>query len=102
MAGLITKHEFRRAGMGVYIMDTTDSAPKVEQPPPPAPTPEPVMLQPAAPAPTAVANDDSDIEELDAALVALAKIETVVRRNREVLKQFKALKVMLNNMGSGV
>lgn len=54
---------------------------------------------PAIPAPiideAQVAND---IEELEAALVALSRIETVVRRNREVLKKFAELRSMLNSL----
>lgn len=38
---------------------------------------------------------DEDIKQLDAALAALGAIESVVRRNREVLHQFAKLKAML-------
>lgn len=44
---------------------------------------------------TGDATIDKDLKALDEALSALAKIETVVRKNREVLVQFAKLKAML-------
>ena len=39
---------------------------------------------------------DADLHELDDALAALSRIETVVRRNREVLIQLQRVKVLLS------
>jgi len=44
---------------------------------------------------------DEDLAALDGALAALARIETVVRKNREVLVQFAKLKAMLIYRESG-
>lgn len=97
---LATEDRIRRVGRGVYASKYLLVAPtekEQEETPPPAPTPEPTPVVITPPAPT---TDDNDIEELDAALVALARIESVVRKYKEVSRQFKALKAMLNSMGA--
>lgn len=72
--------------------------PKVEPPPPP-PTPAPVAPPVQAAPPTEPGSVDDDIAELDEALAALGRIESLVRRNREVMKQFRELKAMLDKIG---
>lgn len=103
IAPLVKRGEFRRIGMGTYMYTDTSKLPEAPKtngvhPPavvePPPPPPEPVV-----PASVEAAQVEDDIAELDAALVALAKIETVVRRNRAVMVQLKELKDMLGKFG---
>jgi len=54
-----------------------------------------VTSLPAAGVRTGDASVDKDLKALDNALAALASIESVVRKNREVLIQFAKLKAML-------
>lgn len=84
----------RRVGYGQYASLSFNTMPEPDQPPP-TPTPEPVV----APAVFAPPQVDDDLAELDKALVALSTIESVVRRNRAVLKQFLELKAVLDKLG---
>lgn len=89
-AGKITK-----VARGVFRYDAPLPGPPPTQSPPPPSTH--VMPEPAA-VPAADTVDD-DIMELDYALAALGRIEAVVRRNRDIIKQFRELKGMLDKLG---
>ncbi len=94
----------RRGAYGEYASNHYRSTQELRQPPalPPPPAPPPTQTPPppdAVAAPATVENIDDDIAQLDAALAALGTIEAVVRRNRDVMKQFKELKAMLDKFG---
>lgn len=68
--------------------------------PQPEVTPVVAIVTPRPPPPPTTTDAvDDDIAELDAALAALGKIESVVRRNREVMRQFKELQQALSKLG---
>lgn len=90
LSRLVTAGTIRRVARGLFRWEEKAS-------PPPAPI-LPHVVPPPAPAPEPSAIDD-DIAELDRALVALSKIEEVVRRNRAVMQQFKELKAALDKLG---
>lgn len=101
---LCASKKIRRVGYGRFALvakpELTLAPPVVVAPAPEAP----LYAAPSAPAVphlvagarTGDARIDEDLAALDGALVALAQLDGVVRRNRDVLQQLANLKALLN------
>jgi hypothetical protein len=109
LASLKAKGKVMSVGHGFYRIASPVKEPRVivhvPEPVPPVVEFKPPVLEPTTTAPVMIAGSttgdpaiDVDLAELDAALVALSKIEAVVRRNRAVLAQFAVLKQLLNKV----
>ena len=96
---MVMRGDLVKCGRGEYIYHAPGkAAPDVRAPygsQQAAPTPPPPP--PLATVPTELTSDDE--RELDEALVALSRIEGVVRKYRAVIKQFAALKKLMNGEG---
>ncbi len=100
LATLIARGTLERPRLAFYRI------PRPEPPKEPSSSPSSVLSVGAAPPQHAAGESsgdpqiDEDLAALDGALAALARIEDVVRRNRDVLHQLARLKKLLGGVGA--
>lgn len=95
LANLTTRGQLERIGHGFY---------RIPKPKDPLAATPPVAKEEAAPQHAAGESSgdpqiDDDLRALDEALAALARIESVVRKNRDVLHQLAQLKKAIGGIG---
>jgi hypothetical protein len=104
LSNLVARGQARRVGHGRYRLGGEEPKTSGAHHPPAAaagPAPVAVATLPPSPPPAGTTGDegvDQDLLALDEALAALARIESVVRRNREVLAQLARLKAALGGL----